>query len=125
MAEDTKTSGTVPEPRGFGEHARGLAGEYAHEQGWGLNEAERTALPRDRQPSYGGTEYDYSARDFGDEPTDMSAAAGGKADDLERDVEKALGGTTQGGDVTEALEKDAGSKGATGKSGSESSKEEE
>ena len=104
MADEVKTGGTVPEPRGFGEHARGLAGEYAHEQGWGLHEAEHTALPKGRQPNYGGAEYDYSARDFGDEPTDMTASAGGTADELERDVEKALGGTTQGGGET----KDAG-----------------
>ncbi len=119
MAEDVKTDGTVPEPRGFGERARGLAGEYAHEQGWGLNEAERTALPKGREPNYGGAEYDYSARDFGDEPTDMTAAAGGKADELERDVEKALGGTTQGGGET----KDAGRKQNADESDKETGKE--
>ncbi len=96
MAEQEKTGEATPEPRGLGEHTRGLAGEYAHEQGWGLNEAERTALPEGRQLTYGGKEYDYSARDFGDEPTDMTGAEGGKADELEKYVEEVLGGLTQG-----------------------------
>ena len=121
MAEDVKTGGTVPEPRGLGEHARGLAGEYAHEQGWGLNEAERTALPKGRQPTYGGAEYDYSARDFGDDPTDMTAMAGGTADELEKDVQKALGETTQAGGAM----RDAEQKQVADKSDSKSGKEEE
>jgi hypothetical protein len=60
----------IPEPRGFREHVRGLASEYAHEQGWGLNEQERKATPREKQPSDGGTNYEYGARDFGDTPVD-------------------------------------------------------
>jgi hypothetical protein len=63
-----------PEPRGFGEHSRGLAGEYAHEQGWGLNEEERKATPAERQPEDGGTDYEYGAQDFGDTPEDTSGA---------------------------------------------------
>ena len=62
------------EPRGFGEHTRGLAGEYAHEQGWGLNEEERKAQPQARQATDGGNDYEYGARDFGDEASDTSAA---------------------------------------------------
>ena len=108
MAEQEKTNKETPEPRGFGEHARGLAGEYAHEQGWGLNEAERTALPEDRQPTYGGKEYDYGARDFGDEPTDMTGTEGGRAEDLEKSVEKALEGSTQGGETTSYSSNSAG-----------------
>ncbi len=81
------------EPRGFGEHSRGLASEYAHEQGWGLNEPERTRLPEGRQPSDGGTDYEYGARDFGDEPADTS----GVDSKLEKTMEKALGATTQAG----------------------------
>ena len=61
------------EPRGFGNHTRGLAGEYAHEQGWGLNEEERTRQPEEKQDMDGGTDYDYGARDFGDTPVDTSA----------------------------------------------------
>lgn len=57
------------EPRGFGEHSRGLSGEYAHEQGWGLAVEERTKGSRIPE---GGNDYDYGARDFGDEPVDMS-----------------------------------------------------
>ena len=70
------------EPRGFGEHSRGLAGEYAHEQGWGLNEQERTL---GQQGSEGGTDYEYGARDFGDEAVDTSAAKPTRGD-----VEKIL-----------------------------------
>ena len=58
-----------PEPRGLGEHTRGLAAEYAHEQGWQLDEAERTQPPPPGpQDTSGGTNYEYGARDFGDEP---------------------------------------------------------
>ena len=67
MAEDPKS--TPAEPRGFGEHTRGLAGEYAHEQGWGLDEENRTTLPEGPQDTDGGANYEYGARDFGDEPT--------------------------------------------------------
>ncbi len=42
--EDTKLA-HADEPRGFGTHTRGLSGEYAHEQGWGLEEDQRTRLP--------------------------------------------------------------------------------
>ncbi len=66
MADETKDEKL--EPRGFGEHVRGLAGEYAHEQGWGLNEAERTQQPETPQDTDGGANYEYGARDFSDEP---------------------------------------------------------
>ena len=74
MADETKQS-TPQEPRGLGEHTRGLASEYAHEQGWGLNEEERTSLPEGKQNTDGGTDYEYGARDFGDEPVDTSTTA--------------------------------------------------
>ena len=64
------------EPRGFGSHTRGLAGEYAHEQGWGLEEDERTKLPDTPQDTDGGTNYEYGARDFGDEPTNAARVLG-------------------------------------------------
>ena len=60
------------EPRGFGSHTRGLAGEYAHEQGWGLEEDQRTRLPDTPQDTDGGTNYEYGARDFGDEPVNAA-----------------------------------------------------
>ena len=83
MAEEKDQPTTPQEPRGFGEHARGLAGEYAHEQGWGLNEEERTRLPRGKQPEFGGKDYEYGAQDFGDEPTDPAAAGiSGEESDL-------------------------------------------
>ena len=74
MEDEKHTPSASPEPRGFGEHSRGLAGEYAHEQGWGLNEEERRVQPTDAQAADGGTDYDYGARDFGDEAVDTSSA---------------------------------------------------
>ena len=62
------------EPQGFGEHTRKPSSENAHEQGWGLNQDERTRLPEGKQPWEGGTDYDYGAQDFGDTPEDTSAA---------------------------------------------------
>ncbi len=61
------------EPLGFTSHTRSLAAEYAHEQGWGLDEEQRTRLDEEAQPLKGGTDYDYGARDFGDSATDTSA----------------------------------------------------
>lgn len=70
----TDTTRPAPEPRGFGEQTRGLAGEYAHEQGWGLNEQERTITPPPEQKSDAGNDFDYGAQDFGDIPVDTSSA---------------------------------------------------
>ena len=72
MADENKQAQAPVEPRGFGEHTRGLAGEYAHEQGWGLDEAERTRVPQAAQDTDGGTDYEYGARDFGDEPVNIT-----------------------------------------------------
>jgi hypothetical protein len=70
MADEKSTPTTPPsEPRGLGEHTRGLTAEYAHEQGWGLAEDQRTKLPEGKQDTDGGNDYEYGARDFGDEPT--------------------------------------------------------
>ncbi len=60
------------EPRGFGEHTRGLSGEYAHEQGWGLNQEERTRQDTASQDADGGNDYEYGAHDFGDEPVNTA-----------------------------------------------------
>ena len=67
MADETSTD-KPKEPRGFGEHTRGLSGEYAHEQGWGLDEEERAKQASTPQDTDGGTDYEYGARDFGDTP---------------------------------------------------------
>lgn len=56
------------EPSGLGEHAMEPAAEAAHEQGWDLNEEQRTAPPKGRPAHYGGKGYDYGAQDFGDTP---------------------------------------------------------
>lgn len=78
------------EPRGLGEHARGAAAEYAHEQGWGLNEEERTRQPEEKQAFDGGKGYEYGPRDFGDEPVDESAVKPSREAfaALDQDVEK-------------------------------------
>ena len=72
MAADETATGKPPEPRGFGEHSRGLAGEYAHEQGWGLDVEQRTKQPEAAQDADGGTDYEYGARDFGDTPVNTA-----------------------------------------------------
>ena len=84
MADET---GKPLEPRGFGEHARGPAGEYAHEQGWQLNEEERRKLPAGPRNTDGGTDYDYGARDFGDDPVNTATLA---PDDKVEQARKAL-----------------------------------
>ena len=64
----TKQPSTQPEPRGLGTHTRGLASEYAHEQGWGLEEEQRIRLAEGIDDTAGGNNYNYGAQDFGDEP---------------------------------------------------------
>ncbi|HEX3569319.1 MAG TPA: hypothetical protein VHU44_00690 [Acidobacteriaceae bacterium] len=81
-------SGGSPEPRGFGEHTRGLPGEYAHEQGWGLDEEERKRQAGPPRDTDGGNNYNYSAQDFGDEPVNM-AGVGSQED--EEAARRALG----------------------------------
>ena len=61
---------TTREPQGFTVHSSGLSSEYAREQGWGLNEEERTRTPAEKQSYDGGRDYDYGPRDFGDSPLD-------------------------------------------------------
>lgn len=61
-------------PQGFTVHSAGLASEYAREQGWGINEDERTKTPRQKQDYDGGTNYDYGPRDFGDTAVDTSSS---------------------------------------------------
>ena len=68
MADKSPRQENTSEPRGFGNHSRGLSGEYAHEQGWGLNMEQRRRQSIQPQNIDGGNDYDYGARDFGDEP---------------------------------------------------------
>ena len=81
------------EPQGFAEHARKPSSERAHEQGWGLNQDERTRLPEGKQPWQGGIDYDYGAQDFGDTPEDTSAAqpSPAQAEKFRRGKEKGKG----------------------------------
>lgn len=76
MAErsEEKEQSAEQEPRGFSEHTRKSPSEQAHEQGWGLNQDERTRLPEGKQDYEGGTDYDYGAQDFGDTAVDTSSA---------------------------------------------------
>lgn len=69
------------EPKGLGEHARGIASENAHQQGWGLNEGERAQASAEATVEVGGSDYDYGARDFGDEPINMG---GNKPEDIDK-----------------------------------------
>ena len=78
---------TPSEPRGLGEHARGLASEYAHEQGWQLNEDERRKQPQGKQNTDGGNDYEYGAQDFGDEPVDTATPV---SDEQVAEARKAL-----------------------------------
>lgn len=92
MPADEKTQQQPPqEPRGFGEHTRGLAGEYAHEQGWGLDVEERTKQPEAPQDIDGGTDYEYGAQDFGDVPVNTSIPA-----DARDQVQNTPSSATQG-----------------------------
>ena len=84
-------AGETREPRGFGEHTRGLPGEYAHEQGWGLDEEERRRRASSPTDMDGGSDYNYSARDFGDEPVNMSRAVERKGEREEQAAREALG----------------------------------
>jgi hypothetical protein len=70
----TESDKAPAEPRGLGEHARGLASEYAHEQGWQLHEEERRRQPLGKQNTDGGNDYEYGAQDFGDEPINTAAS---------------------------------------------------
>lgn len=74
MKQQSEKNEQGTEPKGFGEHTRGLSAEYAHEQGWGLDVDERTRQAASPQGTDGGTDYEYGARDFGDEPVNTALA---------------------------------------------------
>ncbi len=80
MADQSPRREDATEPRGFGEHTRGLSGEYAHEQGWELNVEQRKRESATPQNTDGGLDYEYGARDFGDEPvnTALDPDSGGR-----------------------------------------------
>jgi len=63
------------EPKGLGEHNLGRTSEAAQQQGWDLNEEKRTTQPSGKPQHYGGHDFNYGARDFGDTPEDMSERA--------------------------------------------------
>lgn len=74
MADKESQNPNVRQPLGFTTHSSGLASEYAREQGWGINEDERTRPAKGKQDIDGGTDYDYGPQDFGDTAVDTSAA---------------------------------------------------
>lgn len=63
----------VRKPRGFSPGTTGAAGANAHEQGWQLNEEERSNTAKSLVGKTGGRDYNYGAQDFGDTPEDMSS----------------------------------------------------
>ena len=67
-------SNSMRRPKGFSPGLRGPAGENAHEQGWQLNEEERSRTAKSMTGKTGGRDYNYGARDFGDRPVDTSSA---------------------------------------------------
>ncbi len=87
MADHSPRQENATEPRGFGEHSRGLSGEYAHEQGWGLNIEQRRRVSANPQNTDGGLDYEYGARDFGDEPvnTQLDLDSAGKQQNTRKD----------------------------------------
>jgi hypothetical protein len=60
------------EPRGLDDRNLGPTAEAAHEQGWQINEDQRTTPPPGKPAHYGGKDYNYGAQDLGDTPEDMS-----------------------------------------------------
>jgi hypothetical protein len=67
--ERAKGQTTTPsEPSGLSSRNHGLAAKYAHEDSWRTKEENWTGLPPEKQGTDGGTDYDYGAADFGEEP---------------------------------------------------------
>ncbi len=97
MAEEKTGSAHPVEPVGFGGHTRGLSSEYAHEQGWGLNEEERTKLPQTKQDFEGGTDYEYGAREFGDTAVDTSGVQPSPETEKFMEKQKEREGANHGG----------------------------
>lgn len=74
MAEDKRENEEQRRPSGFTPGSGGLTSEYAREQGWGLNEEQRSKTPPEKQDYDGGRDYDYGAQDFGDTAVDTGDA---------------------------------------------------
>jgi hypothetical protein len=72
--QEAENSGEKRNPAGLTPRSGGLTSEYAREQGWDLNEAERMKSPQDKQEYDGGRDYEYGPRDFGDTAVDTSSA---------------------------------------------------
>lgn len=59
---DTRQQHGRREPAGFTPRTSGLASEHAREQGWDINEEQRSQTPREKQKYDGGRDYDYGAQ---------------------------------------------------------------
>ncbi len=70
MAE-TRQQHDKREPAGFTPRTSGLASEHAREQGWDINEEQRSQTPREKQKYDGGR--DFYAQDVDDQPAYTSA----------------------------------------------------
>jgi hypothetical protein len=71
MPEKSKDS---HDPQGFTPRSGRAASEHAREQGWQINEDERTKTSTEKQPYDGGIDYDVGAQDLGDTLVDISSA---------------------------------------------------
>jgi hypothetical protein len=74
MTDERRKSAEKREPKGFTPRTGGLASEYAREQGWEINEEERSRTSEEKQQYDGGTDYEYGPQDFGDTAVDTSGA---------------------------------------------------
>lgn len=72
MATEKPKQQQNEEPRGLDDRNLGPTAEAAHEQGWQINQEQRTSQPSGKPAHYGGTDYNYGAQDLGDTPEDMS-----------------------------------------------------
>ena len=66
--KNSNNPNSMRRPKGFSPGLRGPAGENAHEQGWQINEEERTKDAKSLQGRTAGRDFNYGARDFGDRP---------------------------------------------------------
>lgn len=103
MNKPKSHSATGQGPSGLTPRSGGRSSQFASQQGWGTNEAERTETPKQKQDSDGGMDYDYGARDFGDTPLRVSPPNTSK--EMSKDRSKPKAAPTPRG---EAAKPDAG-----------------
>jgi len=67
-SNNSNNSNSMRRPKGFCPGLRGPSGENAHEQGWRINEEERTKDAKTLQGRTASRDFNYGSRDFGDRP---------------------------------------------------------